>query len=686
MKKLCKQNHQGGLNMTRKRTVNKSKKMSLHIDLIITLCSILCIIVVATAISMISYNESKKTIKDLTMNHLQQNGREVARSVGREIQIRKQQLENIAVLDEVRSMQWNEQQAILIREANAWQYRDLFVAYTDGNVHYAKENAIKYQKEEDFFKLIIKGEPVITEPYIVEDEGVSIITLTTPIKGKEGEIIGILCGSITLDSVNEIIQQVGFGNSGYACIVNNAGEFVAHKDMDLVFNRVPFLEQGTYLNELLDQLMAKESGQGEYHFNDGVRYVTYEPLEGTAWSLLVTESKKEQLQPLMRVLWTNIIITLVLIVISSIVISLLIRYYMKNSLERMNKRAKQLGRCELIVDQVAHYPNNDVGEALEVLDEGIKVLHKTMQEIKDTEGAVLESRNEIESMMKGITDEVSHTTSTVENITASLEEVSANLEEMDQVIHNVENSTGQSNRYVEKGVAMAKDIQLQATKLHEETIVSKEQVQQLYMEASGRLGKALEKVKVVEEITTVSNSILAIAEQTDLLALNATIEAARAGEQGRGFAVVANEVKNLAEATGEQVHVIQNNINEVLKAVQDLSSASADMLNILKHQVLDDYENMISITLKYKEAGNEVKQMVEGIKEKSEEIVDAISYTTHNMGDISNATTHIVGAATDIVASMGSIEKQNQVILTKVNENKEASEALASLTKQFKLY
>ena len=289
-------------------------------------------------------------------------------------------------------------------------------------------------------------------------------------------------------------------------------------------------------------------------------------------------------------------------------------------------------------------------------------------------------------MMKGITDEVSHTTSTVENITASLEEVSANLEEMDKVIHNVENSTGQSNRYVEKGVAMAKDIQLQATKLHEETIASKDQVQQLYMEASGRLGKALEKVKVVEEITTVSNSILAIAEQTDLLALNATIEAARAGEQGRGFAVVANEVKNLAEATGEQVHVIQNNINEVLKAVQDLSSASADMLNILKHQVLEDYENMISITLKYKEAGNEVKQMVEGIKEKSEEIVDAVSYTTHNMGDISNATTHIVGAATDIVASMGSIEKQNQVILTKVNENKEASEALASLTKQFKLY
>lgn len=671
--------------MTRKRTIKKARKVSLHIDFVITLYSILCITIVAIAISTISYNESKQTIKDLTINHLQENGGEVARSIGKEIQKRKQQLENIAVLDDVRSMQWNEQQSILIREANAWEYRDLFVAYLDGNVYYAKENVIRNQKEEDFFKLITKGEPVITEPYIVQEEGVSIITLTTPIKGEEGDIIGILCGSITLDSVNEIIQQVGLGKNGYACIVNSAGEFVAHKDMNLVFSRVPFLEQGIHLNELLDKLIAKESGQGEYHFNDGERYVTYEPLEGTSWSLLVTESKKEQLQPLIHILWTNIMITLILIIISSIIISLLIRYYMKNSLEKMNKKAKQLGRCELIVEQVTHYPNNDVGEALEVLDEGIKVLHRTMGEIKDTEDVMNGSRNEIENMMKGIANEVSYTTSTVESITANLEETSANLEEMNKIIHNVEKSTNQSNQYVEKGVVVASDIQKQAIKLHEETITSKEQVQQLYMGASQKLGEALEKVKIVNEITALSNSILAISEQTNLLALNASIEAARAGEQGKGFAVVADEVKKLAEATGKQVHVIQDNINEALNAVQDLSSASADMLSILKHQVLGDYENMINITLQYKETGNEVKNMVGGFKEMSEEIVNSVSYATHTMGDISNTTVQIVEAATGIVSSMGSIEKQNQVILTKVKENKEVSEKLSSLMRQFKL-
>lgn len=308
-----------------------------------------------------------------------------------------------------------------------------------------------------------------------------------------------------------------------------------------------------------------------------------------------------------------------------------------------------------------------------------------MGEIKDTEGVMIGSRNEIENMMKGIANEVSYTTSTVESITANLEETSANLEEMNKIIHNVEKSTNQSNQYVEKGVVVASDIQKQAIKLHEETITSKEQVQQLYMGASQKLGEALEKVKIVNEITALSNSILAIAEQTNLLALNASIEAACAGEQGKGFAVVADEVKKLAEATGKQVHVIQDNINEALNAVQDLSSASADMLSILKHQVLGDYENMINITLQYKETGNEVKKMVGGFKEMSEEIVNSVSYATHTMGDISNTTVQIVEAATGIVSSMGSIEKQNQVILTKVKENKEVSEKLSSLMRQFKL-
>lgn len=100
---------------------------------------------------------------------------------------------------------------------------------------------------------------------------------------------------------------------------------------------------------------------------------------------------------------------------------------------------------------------------------------------------------------------------------------------------------------------------------------------------------------LVEKITEMLKTIVAISDQTNLLALNATIEAARAGEYGKGFAVVANEVKELSKLTKKSAEDITQSIDEIKgqsKLVSSSMQESATKCESIS-QNIDDFYNHI---------------------------------------------------------------------------------------------
>lgn len=91
-------------------------------------------------------------------------------------------------------------------------------------------------------------------------------------------------------------------------------------------------------------------------------------------------------------------------------------------------------------------------------------------------------------------------------------------------------------------------------------------------------------VHQVANSTKILDMINNVAKSTRILGFNAGIEAARSGEHGRGFAVVAKEITKLADQSGDSVNEIRQLLDVMKAKVEEVSETVNKTLHISENQ------------------------------------------------------------------------------------------------------
>ena len=142
--------------------------------------------------------------------------------------------------------------------------------------------------------------------------------------------------------------------------------------------------------------------------------------------------------------------------------------------------------------------------------------------------------------------------------------------------------------------------------------------------------------RIVEAVKVIQG----IARQTNLLSLNAAIEAAKAGAQGKGFAVVAEEVRILAERSGQSAKEIEETIHAMQEAVSE-GASSVDVT--LQH--LEAIRNRISQV-----SGNihEIGSLSQGQARTSQDVGRMMYHTATQLDQNATATHQLAASVTEI--------------------------------------
>lgn len=527
------------------------------------------------------------------------------------------------------------------------------------NAFVESEEGKNVESEIGMGSMWISSHPAIDEVtgYDSDEYALSLVTV---LKNNSNKSVGYIIIDVKTSFIQDILDNAQISDNSIKGFVLEDGSQVLSGDSDIKFTDTDFYQEA----------LAGENLQGSKEVSyEGADYLfTYSRIEGTNMLVCAMVPQKEIMAGAQAILRYTLIAVAICAVIAIVVGSVLASGISK-AIRKVNRVLKKTSDGDL-TGQISMKRKDEFNVLSSSITNMIGSMKDLILKMTNVSGHVSDSAVQVgtnsevllevtkniteavDYINSGISQQAQDTESCLEQMNGLAERINVVHENTDEISEIAQEAQGA----IENGMVIVANLgeKVQGTTEVTETII--------------REIRELNKESIA--INSIIGTINEIAEQTNLLSLNASIEAARAGEAGRGFAVVSEEIRKLAEQSGNA----GNQIGEIINHIQERLAATIETAGLAGESVAFQTEALNNTVDVFKNISQQVSKLAEDVEK-----------ITQSVGGIEQAKEDTMNAIESISTTSNQTESASEELARSTEKQLQAVEVLNDAVKQLQM-